>query len=401
MTPISLLCCAALVAQAGDQRDTVTLTRGSAVEGRVLRVEADAVRVQVGSRVRTIPRDRIQSIDSVAQHHRQLLTALRRTDQASAAQLLELVEQCDTGRLEHEARLLCYRILLLDPDHPEANERLGHRDTGNGWRLPVAGRWLPLAVVEERRMRWNDAWQLRSEHFEVRCDRGLATTIRVLFELEYFYAGFYELWQRELELDELLTPATCYVYGDREQFPSASNNVGAWFSQSENVLYTWMQGDGRPFALFHEATHAVLYNLAGGSRSGRGRLPPWLDEALAEHMETVIVPVRPGIATLRPDRVHRGHLALVAESRDPYSLQRVLNFNSSDYGASSKQRLKYAQSYALFHHMLTGAGGTYRDRFTQYLRDALAGRGQASTFKRIFARELTKIERALVGDGRR
>ena len=73
---------------------------------------------------------------------------------------------------------------------------------------------------------------------------------------------------------------------------------GAFFSPGENILYTYMGFRGRPRALFHEATHAVLSNLTGRAARGRGRIPAWLNEAWAEFMEGCMVPGKGGRARL-------------------------------------------------------------------------------------------------------
>ena len=61
---------------------------------------------------------------------------------------------------------------------------------------------------------------------------------------------------------------------------------------------------------------------------------------------------------------------------------------------STKQRQKYAQCYALFLFCLEGIEGAYRAPLFEYLRTALKGQGQASTFRRIFRKDLDLIEEA-------
>ena len=82
----------------------------------------------------------------------------------------------------------------------------------------------------------------------------------------------------------------------------------------------------------------------------------------------------------------------VASAKRPYDLHRVLNFESGDYAASSNQGLKYAQGYVLFHYMLHGVPGPTRDTFFDYLRSAVGGQGQASTFRRMFRKQLRALE---------
>ena len=386
-------CLPALVAQSADERDVVHFDKGRSVRGRVVLELEDKIAVRIGSVERWISRDDIDRYQSVARAHREALDLLRQINQRSATELMELAKYCSMAGLEHEEALLYWKVLLLDPRHRDANVALGHREQELRWAVPVEGGWAELSQVDRARATWSTAWQLRSEHFRLRCDSGLETSVDTLFELEYFYLAFMELWQSELQLREITEPIQVYVYRDRDQFPSISGNIGAWFAPDENILYTYLEEGGQPYALFHEATHAVLYNMVGGSRRGAGSLPGWLDEGWAEYMETVVVRDRGGLASLRPGRVHPLHPAAAQAIDKPYALHRVLNFKASDFGASTRQDLKYAQCYLLFAYLADGADKHYRQQFLEYLRAAVAGKGQASTFRKMFRRDLKRIER--------
>ncbi|MEM7200887.1 MAG: DUF1570 domain-containing protein [Planctomycetota bacterium] len=392
----SLLAFTTLVTSAvgGDERDTVHMKSGSPIKGRVLLELPDRVAVLVGSRERWVERDKIERIDSVAAHQRELIRQLRGVTRDDAEQQLALAKFCDEHQLEYEAALLRWSILANDPQNDAANEALGHKRSAKGWLVRADRGFRPLDRLEKTRADWSKAWRLRSEHFELRCDRGLRTTVDLLLELECFYDGFFDLFQQDLQLRHLTEPVQVYVYGDREQFPSMSNNVGAFFSLAENILYTYVAQNGRPYALYHEATHALLHNLVRNSRRSRGGLPAWLDEGWAEFMQAVVVPGRAGRASVDEYNVLDGHLRTIGDAEKPYTLHRVLNFKLTDFQASSKQQLKYAQSYALFLYMRNGASGSLRGKFYEYVQSAMSGKGQASTFRRMFKRELNDIERA-------
>jgi hypothetical protein len=384
-----------LPAGANDDRDAVHLKeRSRPLMGRVLLELDDKVLLIQGSRERWIDRKDIDRVESVAASHRELMQRLLALSKETPAKLMELVRFCTERKLEQERLLLSWRILLLEPEHQEANQILGHLHRSKGWLIKVGSAYKPLAEVEKFRTDWGEAWDLRSEHFQVRCDAGLATTIDILLELEFLYHGIYATFQKELELRELLEPIQAYVYKDRDRFPKLSSTSGAFYASDERILYTWMRPGGEAFALFHEGTHAILHHLAGYATRSRGSLPAWLDEAWAEYMEGVMVRAGAGRARLDPKRRLAANLRVLATIEDPYGLHRVLNFKTDDFYASTKQREKYAQCYALFLFCLDGVDGQYRKPFFEYLREALAGQGQASTFRRIFRADLDLIEKA-------
>jgi Protein of unknown function (DUF1570) len=204
-----------------------------------------------------------------------------------------------------------------------------------------------------------------------------------------------------LESFEILEPFKLAVFKDRRSYPSLGGSVGAYFSPSERTVYTWFV-QGRPFALHHETTHALMYMVTAGSVGTRGYLPPWLDEALAEYMSGILDAGKGGRLEVDPVRLDKSHMrVIVATRRDKLnSVHRVLNFKSSDFGASSNQGLKYAQSYQLLHYLLNGAKDKTREKFMAYFRAAMRGKGQASTFRRLLRAEYKRLETAYLLWGR-
>jgi hypothetical protein len=390
-----LLLLLAAPAKGGDARDTLVLQGGREIEGRILLETEEKVLFQSGSRKKWYPRSAIKGTRSVAASHRELLERFGTLAPESPEALLDLASWCRDQQLPHEEKLLLWRILVSSPEHEEANLRLGHRKVGEAFKAPLKGNWVSVTSLDAAHSEWSRAWELRSEHFTVRCSAGLQRTLDTLFELEFLYDAFYSLHQEELLLLHLTDPVNVQMYPDRTSFPSMGSNVGAFFSKDENTLYTYLEESGRPRALFHEGTHALLHNVSERTTGTKGKFPSWLDEAWAVHMETIVVPERSGKPRLDPDRLSLPLLEAVATETDPYSITRILNLETADFGASSKQQLKYGQAYALFHYMLIGEP-RLRERFVTYIRSALEGKGQSSTFTRLFKPELDFIEAAHV-----
>jgi hypothetical protein len=118
-----------------------------------------------------------------------------------------------------------------------------------------------------------------------------------------------------------------------------------------------------------------------------------LNEGWADYMEGILEPRKGGRLQFDLTRRVGYRIGNLAAEKKPYSLRRVLNFKETDFFASSKQELKYAQAYALTLLLMEGNGGKYTDRFLEYMKQALAGKGSSSIFRGVFRKDLKAIER--------
>jgi hypothetical protein len=380
-----------------DRRDEVELEGGSVLRGRIVFEDADKLVLRIEGAEREIPRAQVRASKSIFRAQGAVLAQYASLPQNDAASLLALAEQCRANELPHEEQLFLWLVLLVDGQNQVAHARLGHRERGGRWMVPQRGGAVSFEKLLEIRESWGKAWELRSEHYAVRCDAGLAEAIGVVLELEQFYRAFYELYQQRLALREVLVPMHVEVHRDRARFPRVSTHVDSRFEPTTRVLQTYAK-DGIARALFHEGTRQLLYELAGGSERALGEVPPWLAVGWGEYMEGLLLrPAgrRTGVLQVAPKRLQEAHRALLERTPEAkrYGLHRVLNFGVSDFESSSGQGQKYAQCYLLFHYLMHAQGDTHQARFFSYLRLAFEGRGQASTFRDLFDGEA--IERDL------
>jgi hypothetical protein len=383
----------AALAQTTEARDVVVLSSGKELRGRVVRVDAKNLVLRVGSVDRTIARDDVKSIDSVAQKHRDWMAAWQKTDLDDTHALLALASEAERVGLKHEARLVHWLVAVQRPADATVHKVLGNREVRGAFQVEIDGKWVPFDKADALGEDFANAWRLRSEHFTIRCAGGLRLGVTTLLELEGFYWLFQDLFGAPLQLFELVEPIEVRLYRSREQMPNLANTVGAYFSVDEPALITYAERD-RAAAIEHEGTHALLYFFCERAAKSRGELPSWLDEGWAEYMDGRVQTRVPGKPVLLARSVMADLSAVLAElpAADRYGVHRLLNFKSSDFGASSRQREKYAQSWALFRYLFEHPDAAVRDQFTEYLREAVAGRGQASTFRRIFARMEKQLE---------
>ncbi|MEO6596254.1 MAG: DUF1570 domain-containing protein [Planctomycetota bacterium] len=391
---LALLTQGPLPAQTTEARDTVWLTNGKELKGRVVRVDSKEVVLRTGSRDRTFPRDEVERIVSVASQHRELIAAWQDTASNDADALLALAMRAEHADLPHEARLLRWYAVLQRPTDAKIHEALGNRPRGGGFLVEIDRKWVPFDKADALGEDFDDAWRLRSEHFALQCAAGLRAGLDTLMELETLYWLFMDVFGQDLALLEIVEAMPVRLYRSRAQMPNLSNNVGAYFAADEQTLYTCFE-NGRPFALMHEATHALLFHFFVRAAKSRGSLPAWLDEGWAEYIDGRVQTRVPGKPKLLSGSVQAGHFAALATAKkqdDLYTVHRVLNFKTTDFQASSKQDVKYAQAWALFRYLFEHKDPALRALFLDYLREARDGQGQASTFRRLFARQEKQIE---------
>jgi hypothetical protein len=386
----AVLAVAPLAAQTTDPRDVVVLNTGKELRGRVVRESDKEVVLRVGSVDRTLARKDVRSVDSVATKHRALIQTWLETKVDDPKALLDLA---DRAGLPYEARLFRWYALRLRPDDAAIHKALGNRQVQSDWLVKLGNREAKFRDADAAGKDFANAWELRSEHFAIRCAAGLQAALDTLLALECHYHTFHDRFDKVLDLLELVEPIDVRLYRDRAQMPNLSNNVGAYFSESEPALFTCWE-DGRAFAIMHESTHALLYWHFVRAAGSRGELPAWLNEGWAEYMDGLYDTRVPGKPQPRKGSVQGAHSSRLAAStaEERYGVHRLLNFKASDFGASSRQDLKYAQSWALFRFLFENEDTSLRQLFGEYLKQAAQGQGQASTFRRLFTKQERMLE---------
>ena len=398
----------ALALPAGDvepELDTVELHDGRELEGRVVFEDEDKLVLRVRSREQEIDKDEVSAVRAAIRELPKALDEVARLQPGKLIAHHALAEMFDGLNLPYEARLMDWLIVDQWPDDELAHERLDNRRKGKGWAVRHSGRWVKL---EDRKAKddWKDAWELRSTHFKVRSNLPLRRAVMTTLDLERAYQAFYGLLGDELELWEITEPIEADLHASASSFPESFGSGRSYFLPSERRLYVNASGGTYDNAAVHEATHALLFFSAVHTRSGRGDIPGWLDEGLAEYMQAGAddpaarvrrksegAQTNGGGLVFDLGKPNRSHFIAHAHAKDPYKLTRVLNFQSDDFGGTSNTQVKYAQSYTLVYFLLHGSDGAYRDRFFEFLRKAYTGKSSSTTFKKVMDVREKDLER--------
>lgn len=384
----------ALCAWIGDPRppDVVELVGGRKLEGRVVYQDAEKLVLRVGSNDKDLAMKEVASVRSRAADLADVVKKWRALKPDDVAGTMQLADACKKQDLD-EAGVMAWDALAYDPWNEAAHVMLGHLKKDEGWSVREKTRVLEYEKLGNLRKDWNDAWVLPTTHYALRSNQKLVNAVAAAMDLECFYRSFFDLFQIELGLREVVEPMGAEVHADKKSFPESVGGRPAYFDPSANVLYVNAEGGVRRGDLFHEATHQILHNTAERVRSGRGDIPGWLNEGLAEYMAAGMSgpEARASFATGALDR---GHFRVHALAKDPYDLSRVLAFGSEDFGASSKADLKYAQSYTLVQFCLHGEYGKHRKAFLAFMRGTYEGHASGKDFKDAIGMRESELEKA-------
>jgi tetratricopeptide (TPR) repeat protein len=170
------------------------------------------------------------------------------------------------------------------------------------------------------------------------------------------------------------------------------DDVAGYFQPGEDVNYITLTSERRPedpFAIiYHEYVHQLVANTLG-----RGNVPPWFNEGLAEYYSTFEV---------REDRkVYLGnlisrHLQLLRESK-LIPLKQLLEVN--DYALDrNKQQAKwvfYAESWALVHYLIQGNGGARLKQLNKFLDLFAKNTPTEQAFSEAFQTDIPHMEKEL------
>lgn len=172
---------------------------------------------------------------------------------------------------------------------------------------------------------------------------------------------------------DTLPPLTVLLFAKDREFVAyaperaegrSGAGVNAFYARRESWAVAGLSVEGRDAdtirtLLFHEGTHWLA------SAEHPLKLPPWLDEGLAQLLET---------ATFDGDRAVWGEpdprvLAFLRGAK-PLPLERVLTANRSDalFGDAQQTNAFYAKAWALVHYLLLGRGEAGSDAQASALR---------------------------------
>ena len=393
MTMMTWVWLACLTLGGGTERpvDVLELVNGKQVKGIVIFEDSERVLLKVRSRTKEYRAEDIASIDSLRRNLADVLDQQKYTDWGATDQVMALARYCESKGMQGLARVFALRVLENDATRVEAHEFLGHSRRGDSWRVRERGKSIAFSKLAETRSDWGEEWLLETPHYKLRTNLDLGQAIDLACDLEHFYRAFYSLLGHHMELLEVTERMPANVHADSVSYPESIGGRVAYFRPSDFTLIVNAEGGLDMRVLYHEATHQLLHMTSYRERNGRGTIPGWLNEGLADVLGTGASgdPGRMGIdGSARND----GYFNVQRSSGDPFSLSRILTMDSTDFHGSSNLQLKYAQCYTLVHFLLHADKERYRPGFFRFMESAFDGRASSGQFEKAMGVEREELE---------
>ncbi len=376
--------------------DQVVLADGTRLEGRVVFEDASKIVLRIGSRDRVLERPEIQSAETRLSAWREAMDRWRHLEKEDATKIADIATFATRVGLREEARVFALRAVAVDPENRLAREILGHerKEKDKDWSLREDGRRWTWTERVKRSRDFRDAWQLETTHWSMRSNLPLLDATNAILDLENVYATFFDVVAPVVGAYHVDAPLAAQVHADSGSYPEVGGGRG-FYDRVGRVLTVNADGGLDRGLLVHEATHQLLAATAVLVRGGKGEISPWLDEGLAEYFRATIVGPA-GRMSYDENAIDARSMRAQEHATDTYKLSRILTFDAGEYLSTSRQDLKYAQSYNFVHFLMAADNRRYQPRFFDFLRSAWDGHGSSTDLESALGAKIDAIEKAWI-----
>lgn len=336
----------------------------------------------------------------------------RHPDHREARRLIGHVEYDDGWATPHAAKNLEAGYVL----HPTYGwvpaEWVEHLEQGRLPGILAEGRPVPWLSAKDADALRSDffrrPWQISTEHFDIATNVPLAEAIAFGRRLEAVRDVFVSLFAdvlgpENLDIDDRFrdpnrwaTPSTTrhqvWYFAERAQYVGYFRRIGRDESASlgyympasearrlrQEPRSYFFRNDGDPLAglptLFHEASHQLLFELAGPSQHDRNVGQYWIWEGLGTYFETFTPKpdgsyeiggrIGPRMAKARRDIVEEGRFTPTAD---------LTAMSSARFQDEQKVYSHYAEAMALVAYLMHADESAHREAFLGYVADAYRG----------------------------
>jgi hypothetical protein len=384
----TLLTCACLVFAGGGEDpppDTIQLTKGKPIQGIVLRSDENGVWLAQKSRIKHFELTEVVSMSGPRVIYPEYLDKMRAEfrEPPDAERSTAMGNWCRENGLLRDADIYFWRALLDDTNYGPAHEALGHRKNRGIYQIPVKGKGKMdfQELREYHGSHFQDGWQITTAHFDIQASCDLPDILNACADLEQMYQAYFQAFQSIVGFWEIRDPMRVQIYPTRDDMPPLSGTIGAYFKNDTRTLYCYFK-DGVAEGLMHESVHAITHGSIREFARNDPAVPGWFWEGTANYFAKGMSG-NPGDRTFIPNRPHMEFFETQREHDNPDSIQRVMNYQSSDFMASTGQKLKYAESYTLMYYLLNSDDPEMLEKCHTFIASVYERKGSSTHFKKI------------------
>jgi tetratricopeptide (TPR) repeat protein len=226
--------------------------------------------------------------------------------------------------------------------------------------------------------------RLQTPDFEIYSSAGPRTARDVIHQFEQVRSFFLQLSRGSTARP---APVRLVVFGSAKEFARYRPNeiADAYYQETPDRDYIVMsRGSAETFPIaVHEYVHLLV-------RHADLKLPPWLNEGLAELFST-LRPMKGKI--LVGGLIAARYQALLRDPWVPLGIILAADQNSPYYNEKNKAGSLYNEGWALTHMLYLRA--EYRPLFGQFLRSISAGKDSAQVLQEVYGGTVPEIEKSL------
>ncbi len=377
---------------------------------------------------------------------------LRRLRTTYAAALYVHARKALKGKHLSLAYDLIREAAFHDPDHVSVRGMLGYVRHQNRWVTPVAQAmlkekkvwhpsfgWIPKAHVEryengERyckgswmtqvkeagiRSDFNNAWEIRTDHYLIKTNHSLERGVEIGLALEEFYryfmqtfTGFFDspdqinaLFQGGLTPGRKSTqfrPYEVHYFRTRDEYnqrlkvkiPQIEITNGLYYT-SDRVAYFFDDPNANGMAtLFHEASHQLFYESKSKDRSIAESAHFWIIEGIACYFESF--QIDDGRVSIGDPQFERFRAARIRLLRDKYyvPLEQFAGMGMQAFQSDKNIQMNYSQASGLAEFFMNYNHGEYRDALIAHLSQLYDGTSSPKEVKTLA--DLTEVDYAVL-----
>jgi len=330
-------------------------------------------------------------------------------------------------RTQTEAPTFAYELLGLtlniDSDHSSARELFGYIRQGDEWMTPFErdqlragkvehpdfgwipashvdryeageryfrGSWITAAKEAEIRRDFHHAWNIRTEHFNIRTNVSLEQGVMLGRKLEifhdYFKQTFTLFYNSPAQLRRLFDQNAgaarnrtqlyeVHFFREKKEYVDALISripqiamTNGLYQLTDRVSYFYFDPEANLDAtLFHEATHQLMYESHLRARDVGSKAHFWIIEGIACYMESFRVEEQQGelIYDVGDPRFVRfywaRHRVLEEDYYSPLSTFARLGMVPFQTGSQQELQRRYSQASGLSHFFMHYDNGKYRN----------------------------------------